>query len=180
MFPSISEDRLWFVVAVGLAFFPMWSLLRMVRNRRRSSDRGTDRDEGRNADRDGDRLSVVAELVPREWVTLLFVWLTLCVGAIFVRAELGTPPDPAGTPSPCRAPWFFCGLQELVSRLPVTLAGRIVPILLVLGLIVFPWVSRPRAAGRYELRGRGVSVWIFLTLWCGWFLLIGVGVLRTT
>ncbi|MDO4558642.1 MAG: hypothetical protein Q4C47_06735, partial [Planctomycetia bacterium] len=90
------------------------------------------------------------------------------------------PPDPSVTPTPCRAPWFFCGIQELAVHLPTTLAGRGVPLFLVIGLVVVPFVTRSGTVGRYDFRGRGVAVLIFLTLWGSWFLLIGAGFLMTT
>ncbi|HVS87353.1 MAG TPA: hypothetical protein VHF01_03905 [Candidatus Acidoferrum sp.] len=43
------------------------------------------------------------------------------------------------TPNPAKAPWYFTGLQELLHYFPPFVAGIILPVLIVGGLIFIPF-----------------------------------------
>ena len=49
----------------------------------------------------------------------------LIVWSILVPAPLEEPANPAATPNPSKAPWYFLGLQEMLVYFDPWLAGVI-------------------------------------------------------
>lgn len=90
------------------------------------------------------------------WPHLVFRLLLLFQGvsiammalAFFFDAPLEELANPVHPPNPAKAPWYFLGLQELVSY-SALIGGVIVPGLLILGLMSIPYVD-------YKKEGEGV------------------------
>jgi hypothetical protein len=96
--------------------------------------------------------------------TLLIAW------SLSVRAPLEQPADPALTPNPSKAPWYFVGLQELLVYSDAWLAGVVVPGLILLGLAAIPYLDRnPAGSGQYTFGRRRLAcaafLFGFLMLW---------------
>jgi quinol-cytochrome oxidoreductase complex cytochrome b subunit len=100
----------------------------------------------------------VPHLVRRAMVVLLGVLALSSLLGLLLPAPLEQPANPALTPNPAKAPWYFLWLQELVSILTFRvggiavdgafLGGVVVPGLLVGLLAAWPWLDRsPREAG---------------------------------
>jgi len=66
------------------------------------------------------------------------------------NAPLEELANPAVTTNPAKAPWYFVGLQELLEHMHPTLAGVIIPSLLVGFLVVLPYLDHD---------GRGAGLW---------------------
>jgi quinol-cytochrome oxidoreductase complex cytochrome b subunit len=77
----------------------------------------------------------------REAVTLMATVTTIMAMSIFLNAPLEELANPAKTPNPAKAPWYFLGLQELVSH-SALLGGVVAPALMVLALIAIPYIDR--------------------------------------
>jgi quinol-cytochrome oxidoreductase complex cytochrome b subunit len=98
----------------------------------------------------------------------LFV-LVLTVSAILVlslafNAPLDQPVNVMHPPNPAKAPWYFLGLQEMVSY-SAFWGGVGVPGILVLLLLAAPYLDRrPGGVGRWFARERLLANTIFLTL----------------
>ena len=88
-------------------------------------------------------------LIFRELVLFLVVVAFVLFLAIFWNAPLEELANPIHPPNPAKAPWYFLGLQELVSY-SAFWGGVAVPALLVTALAVLPYVDRRR---------EGVGVW---------------------
>jgi quinol-cytochrome oxidoreductase complex cytochrome b subunit len=91
------------------------------------------------------------------WPHLLraeFLMAMLISGLLFVTSVLITAPleemaNPAVTPHVAKAPWYFLGLQELLSYFNATVAGVLVILVYIGGLILIPYVDRsPYKAAR--------------------------------
>jgi quinol-cytochrome oxidoreductase complex cytochrome b subunit len=97
----------------------------------------------------------------REAVALLATVTTVMAVSLFWRAPLEELANPVKTPNPAKAPWYFLGLQELVSH-SALLGGVIVPALMVLGLIAIPYLdtnpSRRPADRKWAIRAFTVFV----------------------
>jgi quinol-cytochrome oxidoreductase complex cytochrome b subunit len=150
-----------------------------------------------------DRESVTAEERPVEdtvftWPHLLVrhVVFTLGVAAavltlgVAFAAPLRDLANPNLTPEPAKAPWYFVGLQELLSHFDPLVAGILVPLGAVLTLVLLPYIDRnPSTVGRRRkvaivifsgllaaavgltvigtfFRGPG---WRFVTPWTHWY-----------
>jgi quinol-cytochrome oxidoreductase complex cytochrome b subunit len=84
--------------------------------------------------------------------------------AIFWNAPLEEYANPIHPPNPAKAPWYFLGLQELVSY-SAFWGGVVVPGLLVTALVLLPYLDRKRAGvGRWFARERFVANTLFTIL----------------
>ncbi len=79
----------------------------------------------------------------REVVALLLVTAGLTALALLVDAPLLAIADPASTPDPSKAPWYFVGLQELLHYYPPVVSGALVPAGAVVLLVLLPYLGRP-------------------------------------
>jgi quinol-cytochrome oxidoreductase complex cytochrome b subunit len=77
----------------------------------------------------------------REAVVLMATVTTIMMMSLFLNAPLEELANPAKTPNPAKAPWYFLGLQELVSH-SALLGGVVAPTLMVLALIAIPYLDR--------------------------------------
>ena len=77
----------------------------------------------------------------REAVALMVTVTTIMAMSLFFNAPLEELANPAKTPNPAKAPWYFLGLQELVSH-SALLGGVVAPALMVLALIAIPYFDR--------------------------------------
>ncbi len=87
-------------------------------------------------------------LVLREAGLALLVSALVLGAAMLWPAPLGVPLDPSTPSNPEKAPWYFLGFQEMVSH-SATAGALVFPLVLVVGLSLFPWLDREdRAPGR--------------------------------
>ena len=112
----------------------------------------------------------------REVLAGLLFLVVLGLLAILVDAPLEDAANPLRTPSPARAPWYFAGLQELLTYFDPWVAGVMIPLLIVIGLCAIPYLDPTRSGqGVYTVRERPLAAAIFFAGLTGWFLLIVVG-----
>ncbi len=77
----------------------------------------------------------------REAIALMATVTTIMATSLFFRAPLEELANPAKTPNPAKAPWYFLGLQELVSH-SAFLGGVVAPALMVVALLAIPYFDR--------------------------------------
>jgi cytochrome b-561 len=100
-------------------------------------------------------------LVFREMLLFMVVIVIVLSLAIFWNAPLEELANPVHPPNPAKAPWYFLGLQELVSY-SAFWGGVVVPALVVTALAVLPYVDRKRRGiGEWFSRERRVAITIF-------------------
>jgi hypothetical protein len=80
-----------------------------------------------------------------EGVLLLGVTLAVFLFSLVKQAPLEEIANPLVTTDPAKAPWYFIGLQELLEHMHPTLAGVIIPTLLVLFLVALPYLDPSHA-----------------------------------
>ncbi len=93
----------------------------------------------------------------REAVVLMATVTTIMTISLFFNAPLEELANPAKTPNPAKAPWYFLGLQELVSH-SALLGGVVAPALMVIALIAIPYLDR-NPSRRFSQRQW--AVWVF-------------------
>lgn len=76
----------------------------------------------------------------REGIALLATVISVMAVSLFWQAPLEELANPVKTPNPAKAPWYFLGLQELVSH-SALLGGVIAPALVVLALLAVPYID---------------------------------------
>ena len=100
-------------------------------------------------------------LIFRELLLLLLVVAMVLFLGIFWNAPLEEVANPIHPPNPAKAPWYFLGLQELVSY-SAFWGGVVVPALLVLALVLLPYLDRNRrGVGHWFARERAIANTIF-------------------
>ena len=97
---------------------------------------------------------------------------TLMAISLFFNAPLEEMANPAVTPNPAKAPWYFLGLQELVSH-SALLGGVVVPALMVIALLAIPYIDRNPSR---HPRNRKRAIWLFTFFVVANIILIIVGV----
>jgi len=86
------------------------------------------------------RVSSVPHLVLRELVAGLALIAFVMVLAVSFNAPLAGEANPGMSPDPAKAPWYFLGLQELLFHFHPLFAVLVIPLALVLGLLLIPYV----------------------------------------
>jgi quinol-cytochrome oxidoreductase complex cytochrome b subunit len=99
-------------------------------------------------------------LVRHVVVGLATAAVVLTLGVAFAAPLRGLA-NPNLTPEPSKAPWYFVGLQELLSHVDPLVAGVLIPLGTILGLALLPYLDRNPAT---EARNRKVAVLLFATL----------------
>ncbi len=79
-----------------------------------------------------------------EVVLTLGVTFALFIFSLLKQAPLEEIANPLVTTDPAKAPWYFIGLQELLEHMHPTLAGVIIPTILVLFLVTLPYIDHSR------------------------------------
>jgi len=115
----------------------------------------------------------------KEFLAALACLLVLAWLGLVVEAHLDIPADPDFTPNPAKAPWYFLGIQELFVYFDPWLAGVVIPLLIILGLILIPLLDNdPSNAGCYSFQRRiratlpftaGLLILVLLTVMSAWF-----------
>jgi hypothetical protein len=115
-------------------------------------------------------------LVRVEFLATVIVTVILFVWSITLNAPLEEPANPNLTMNPSKAPWYFLGLQEMLVYFDPWIAGVVMPSLIMVGLMVFPYVdSNPLGNGYYTLRQRRFALWMFGAGFLQWIVLIVIG-----
>jgi hypothetical protein len=105
-------------------------------------------------------------LLSRELAAVLLISGLLIIWSIIFKAPLETPADPATSPNPAKAPWYFLGLQELLVYFDPWFAGVLLPFLAVTGLMLIPFLDKnPMGKGYYTFKQRPCAVSLFLFAW---------------
>jgi hypothetical protein len=89
-----------------------------------------------------DKVNVWPHLLAIEFVALLVVLGGLVVFSIFQDAPLLELANPNEQPNPSKAPWYFLGLQELLSYFDPQIAGVLIPGLGLAMLAIIPYIDR--------------------------------------
>lgn len=155
-----------------LGFFTWLGAAQAVENDRRI-EHGQDPIEKDYAD----KTLVWPDLVYIELICMVVLSAGLIVWSLVLRAPLEQPANPVVTPNPSKAPWYFLGLQEMLVFFDPSIAGVILPGLIILGLAAIPFLDfSPKGSGSYSIapRRRAYVVFMFGFLQL-WILLILVG-----
>jgi len=112
---------------------------------------------------EGEKTWVWPDLVYTELLAMVIGMIILVVWSLLLKAPIEEPANPARTPNPSKAPWYFLGLQEMLVYFDPWLAGVVFPSLIIVGLMAIPFIdTNPRGNGYFTFKERRVEITIFL------------------
>jgi len=112
-----------------------------------------------------DKVHVWPHLLVGEFVAALAMTAFLLVFSAFVNAPLLATANFNFTPNPSKAPWYFLGLQELLTMFHPMVAGVTIPGIGIFGLILAPFSDR-NPSQKPEDRKFAIALFtIFLMFW---------------
>ena len=156
-----------------IPFFTWFSLREAVRNDKRI-------EEGKpviEKDETANKVLTWPDLVYTELIVMVLLTVLLIGWSILIPAPLEESANPANTPNPSKAPWYFLGLQEMLVYFDPWLAGVAFPGLIIVGLMAIPYIdTNPKGNGYFTFNERK---WEIMTFLFGflilWILLVVLG-----
>ena len=110
-----------------------------------------------------DKIHTWPHLVRGEFLVMLFVLVAMTLWSLLVDAPLEEPANPARTPNPSKAPWYFLGLQEMLVYFDPWYAGVVLPTFIIIGLMVIPFIDiNTKGNGYYTFRDRKWEIMTFI------------------
>jgi len=112
-----------------------------------------------------DKVNVWPHLLVIEFVASLAMTAFLLVFSALVNAPLLATANPNLTPNPSKAPWYFLGLQELLTMFHPMVAGVTIPGLALIGLGASGYLDKT-VSNKPEDRKFAVALFtIFMMFW---------------
>ncbi len=119
-----------------------------------------------------DKVHTWPHLIVVEFGAALAVTAFLTVFSIFVNAPLLRLADVNATPNPSKAPWYFLGLQELLTMFHPMVAGVTIPGIGLFALMLAPYIDR-NPSNKPEDRKFAISVFTYFMMF--WAVLVIIG-----
>jgi hypothetical protein len=112
-----------------------------------------------------DKVHTWPHLLLVEFGAALFLTAFLVIFSIFVNAPLLRLADVNATPNPSKAPWYFLGLQELLTMFHPMVAGVTIPGMGLFLLMVAPYLDK-NPSNKPEDRKFAIMLFtVFLMFW---------------
>ena len=112
-----------------------------------------------------------------EFLVVLGVVALLLFLSLYVGAPLEEEASRDTTPNPMKAPWYFLGLQELLVFFDPWIAGVGIPVLIIIGLMLIPFLDLNRKGrGYYTFSERKFAISSYSFGMALWFVFIVIGV----
>ncbi len=113
--------------------------------------------------REAEKTWVWPDLVYTELLCMVIGMIVLVVWGLAFHAPIEEPANPARTPNPSKAPWYFLGLQEMLVYFDPWLAGVVFPSLIIVGLMAIPYIDvNPKGNGYFTYKERKTEINLFL------------------
>ena len=104
------------------------------------------------------RVPAVPDLVSREAAVGLGLVGILLLFASVIDAPLAEPANPAMSPNPAKAAWYFLGLQELLMHLHPAIVICVIPALCLAVLVLLPYIDGALLPAGKWFGGNGGSI----------------------
>jgi hypothetical protein len=154
-------DNVPIVAMLFLVGFFLWLSMHQAYANDERIARGEPPAEG--APKEAEKTWVWPDLVYTEMLCMVIGMIILVIWGIAFKAPIEEPANPARTPNPSKAPWYFLGLQEMLVYFDPWLAGVVFPSLIIVGLMAIPYIdTNPKGNGYFTFRQRRVEITLFL------------------
>ena len=156
-------DNFPIVLLIYSMFFFIWLAMHKAYQNDERIEQGLKPNEYNDPD---DKVLVWPDLVYIEFIALILFMVFLIVWSILVAAPLEEPANPASTPNPSKAPWYFLGLQEMLVYFDPWIAGIILPMFIIIGMMAIPYMDiNKNGDGYYSFKERRIAIFIFMYGW---------------
>ncbi|MGE5348617.1 MAG: cytochrome b N-terminal domain-containing protein [Actinomycetota bacterium] len=109
-------------------------------------------------DRESPMVDTKPHLLKREFVVAVTLLATIFIISSLLDAPLRERANPAFSPNPAKAPWYFMGLQELLIHFHPLFAVFILPVTVLGAAVWMPYVkSTDTNHGKWFLTASGIS-----------------------
>ncbi|MET0488894.1 MAG: menaquinol-cytochrome c reductase cytochrome b subunit [Acidimicrobiales bacterium] len=119
-----------------------------------------------------DKVHVWPHLLLIEFVAALGITAFLLFFSIFVNAPLLELANPNRTPNPSKAPWYFLGLQELLTMFHPMIAGVTIPTIGLIGYAMVPYIDKNPST---KPEDRKFAISLFTVQLMFWAVLVIIG-----
>ncbi len=114
-------------------------------------------------------------LILREALLFMVVLIVILGVSLVFNAPLEGPANPLHSTNPAKAPWYFVGIQELVSY-SALVGGVLVPAGIVILLLLLPYLDRnPKGVGVWFSENRKTATILFSLFVISMLVLILIG-----
>ena len=112
-----------------------------------------------------DKVNTWPHLMLPEFISLMAMTAFLIFISAILQAPLLEEANPNITPNPAKAPWYFLGLQELLSYWDPQIAGVMIPLLIgVAAFMAIPYIDRNK---ENKPSKRKYAIMLWTCLWAG-------------
>jgi hypothetical protein len=119
-----------------------------------------------------DKVHTWPHLLVIEFVAALAITAFTLVFSIFVNAPLLELANTNETPNPSKAPWYFLGLQELLTLFHPMVAGVTIPTIAIVLFMFAPFIDK-NPSNKPEERKFAISLWTVSLMF--WAVLVIIG-----
>ena len=119
-----------------------------------------------------DKVHTWPHLLVIEFASILILLAAVTIFSALVRAPLLSLADVNKTPNPSKAPWYFLGLQELLTMFHPMIAGVTIPGMGLFLLMVAPFVDKNPS---HKPKDRKFAISIFTLFVMMWSVLVIIG-----
>jgi hypothetical protein len=119
-----------------------------------------------------DKVHTWPHLLVVEFAAVLAMTAVTLVFSALVRAPLLGLADVNQTPNPSKAPWYFLGLQELLTMFHPMVAGVTIPTIGLLGYMMAPYIDRNPSQ---KPEDRKFAISLFTVQFMFWAVLVIIG-----
>ena len=121
-----------------------------------------------------DKVNTWPHLMLPEFISLMAMTAFLIFISAILQAPLLEEANPNITPNPAKAPWYFLGLQELLSYWDPQIAGVMIPLIIgVAAFMAIPYIDRNKE-NKPSKRKYAIMLWTFFLAGAGTLSLIGI------
>ncbi len=168
-------DNIPIVAMLFLVGFFVWLAMYQAHQNDDRIARGEPVAEASNGE--GEKTWVWPDLVYTELICMVIGMVVLVAWGMAFHAPIEEPANPARTPNPSKAPWYFLGLQEMLVYYDPWLAGVVFPSLIIVGLMAIPYIDmNPKGNGYFSFKERKVEITLFMFgFLTQWVLLVILG-----
>jgi hypothetical protein len=155
----VKEDNVPITMLIfSVGYFTWLSVHKMVINDERMA-----RGEPPAESLEDEKVLVWPDLVYTELIAMIVVTALLVVWAVELKAPLEQPATSAKAPNPSKAPWYFLGLQEMLVYYDPWMAGIVLPLMIINGLVAIPYIDfNQKGNGYFTFNQRKFAITVFL------------------